>query len=104
MSKIYYEAHMMRIPHTARISNVDSIMFVNRIKEKVMSLLMHKVSGNLKVFLKYMKKFKACVFSGGKSHLLFYKIHTLHFNFVLLIISVLKGANISESLLLIIKF
>ena len=65
---------------------------------------MHKVSGNLKVFLKYMKKFKACVFSGGKSHLLFYKIHTLHFNFVLLIISVLKGANISESLLLIIKF
>ena len=58
MSEVYYEAHMMRIPHTARIS----IMFVNRIKEKVMSLLMHKVSGNLKVFLKYMKKFKACVY------------------------------------------
>ena len=62
MSEVYYEAHMMHIPHTARISNVDSIMFANRIKEKVMSLLMHKVSGNLKVFLKYMKKFKACVY------------------------------------------
>ena len=52
MSEVFYEAHMMCILHTARISNVDSIMFVNRIKEKVMSLLMHKVSGNLKVFLK----------------------------------------------------
>ena len=62
MNEVYYEVHMMRIPHTAGISNVDSIMFVNRIKEKVMSLLMHKVSGNLKVFLKYMNKFKACVY------------------------------------------
>ena len=62
VSKVYYKVLMIHVLHTARIGNVDSIMFVNRIKEKVMSLLMHKVSGNLKVFLKYMKKFKACVY------------------------------------------
>ena len=28
-----YKVHMTRVLHTARISNVDSVMFVNRIRE-----------------------------------------------------------------------
>ena len=35
MSEVYYEVHMTRVLHTARISNVDSVMFVNRIREMV---------------------------------------------------------------------
>ena len=31
VSKVYYEVHMTRVLHTARISNVDSVMFVNRV-------------------------------------------------------------------------
>ena len=30
VSEIYYVVHMKRFLHTARISNVDSVMFVNR--------------------------------------------------------------------------
>ena len=30
MSEVYYEVHMTRVLHTARISNVDSAMFVDR--------------------------------------------------------------------------
>ena len=30
VSKVYYEVHMTRIPYTARIDNIDSIMFVDR--------------------------------------------------------------------------
>ena len=33
VSKVYYEVHMIRVLHTARISNVDSVMFANRIRE-----------------------------------------------------------------------
>ena len=33
VSEVYYEVHMTRVLHTARISNVDSVMFVNRIRE-----------------------------------------------------------------------
>ena len=29
-SEVYYEVHMTRVLHTARISNVDSVMFVDR--------------------------------------------------------------------------
>ena len=32
VSKVYYEVHMTRALHTARISNVNSIMFVVRNK------------------------------------------------------------------------
>ena len=32
MSEIYYEVQMTRVLHTARISNVDSVMFVDRNK------------------------------------------------------------------------
>ena len=31
VSEVYYEVHMTRFLHTARISNVDSVMFVNRV-------------------------------------------------------------------------
>ena len=32
VSEVYYKVHMTHVLHTARISNVDSIMFVNRIR------------------------------------------------------------------------
>ena len=35
MSEVYYEVHMTRVLHTAGISNVDSVMFVDRIREMV---------------------------------------------------------------------
>ena len=36
VNEVYYEVHMTRVMHTARISNVDSVMFVNRIREMVL--------------------------------------------------------------------
>ena len=33
MSEVYYEVHMTCVLHTAGISNVDSVMFVNRMRE-----------------------------------------------------------------------
>ena len=35
VSEVYYKVHMTRILHTAKISNVDSVMFVYRIREMV---------------------------------------------------------------------
>ena len=35
MSEVYYEVIMTRLLHTAKISNVDSVMFVYRIREMV---------------------------------------------------------------------
>ena len=35
MSEVYYEVITTRILHTAKISNVDSVMFVYRIREMV---------------------------------------------------------------------
>ena len=35
LSKAYYEVHMTHVLHTAMSSNVNSIMFVNRIREMV---------------------------------------------------------------------
>ena len=32
MSEVYYEVHITRIVHTSRISNVGSVMFLNRIR------------------------------------------------------------------------
>ena len=32
VSEVYYEVHMTRVLHTVRISNVDSVMLVNRIR------------------------------------------------------------------------
>ena len=35
MSELFYEVHWTRVLHTARISNVDSVMFVKKIREMV---------------------------------------------------------------------
>ena len=35
VSELYYEVHITRVLHTARISNVNSFMFVNRVTEMV---------------------------------------------------------------------
>ena len=35
MSEVYHEVHVTGALHTARISNVDSVMFVNTIREMV---------------------------------------------------------------------
>ena len=35
MSEVYYEVHMTCVLHNSRISNVDSVMFINRMKEMV---------------------------------------------------------------------
>ena len=35
MSEVYYEVHMTRVLHTVRIGNVDSVIFVNTIREMV---------------------------------------------------------------------
>ena len=35
MSEVYYEVHITRVLHTARISKIDPVMFVNRIRDKV---------------------------------------------------------------------
>ena len=35
MSEMYYEVLMTRVLHTARISNVDSVMFIDRLREMV---------------------------------------------------------------------
>ena len=32
MSEVYYEVHITRVLHTARISNVDSVMFCEQNK------------------------------------------------------------------------
>ena len=33
VSEVYYEIHMTRVLHTARISHDDSVMILNRIRE-----------------------------------------------------------------------
>ena len=35
MSEVYYEVHMTRVLHTARIGYVDSVIFVNTVREMV---------------------------------------------------------------------
>ena len=35
VSEVYYEVHMTHVLHTARISNVDSFMFVDKNREVV---------------------------------------------------------------------
>ena len=35
MSEVYYEVHMTRVLHNSRISNVDSVMFINRMREMI---------------------------------------------------------------------
>ena len=35
VSEVYYEVHTTRVLHTARIGTVDSVIFVNTIREMV---------------------------------------------------------------------
>ena len=35
VSEVYYQVHLTRVLHTASISNVDSVMFVDRNKRDV---------------------------------------------------------------------
>ena len=35
MSEVYYEVHITRVLHNSRISNVDSVMFINRMREMI---------------------------------------------------------------------
>ena len=35
VSEVYYKGYMTCVPHTARISNVDIVVFVNKIREMV---------------------------------------------------------------------
>ena len=37
VSEVYYEVHMTRVLHTARISSVDSVMFVDGNKREMVS-------------------------------------------------------------------
>ena len=41
VSEVYYEGHMTCVLHTARISNVNSVMFVHRMKEMESSPRQH---------------------------------------------------------------
>ena len=43
VSEIYYEVHMTRVVHTARISNVDSVMFIARLREMVSFVLRKEI-------------------------------------------------------------
>ena len=43
MSEVYCKVHMTHVLHTARISDVDSSMFVNRIREMVSSELSKEI-------------------------------------------------------------
>ena len=37
VSEVYYGVYIKRVPHTARISNVDSVMFADRNKREEVS-------------------------------------------------------------------
>ena len=39
VSEVYYEVQMTRVLHTVRISNVDSVMFIDRLREMVSFVL-----------------------------------------------------------------
>ena len=52
VNEVYYEVriHITRVLHTARISNVDSVMFVNRIRETVS----FELGKEIKIFMKLL--------------------------------------------------
>ena len=51
VSKVYYKIHMTCVLHTVRISNVNSIMFINGMREMVSFELKH-----LSIFLYQAQK------------------------------------------------
>ena len=63
-SEVYYEfeVHVTRVPHTAKISNVNRVMFVNRIAEMVVFYSCHG-RGIKKIFLSFFTELKTYHFS-----------------------------------------
>ena len=51
VSEVYYEVHMTSVMHTAGISNVDSVMFVDRNKSKLFRNLLPPILINFKYAL-----------------------------------------------------
>ena len=64
VSEIYYEfeVHVTRVPHTAKISNVNGVMFVNRIAEMVVFYSCHE-RGIKIIFLSFFTELKTYHFS-----------------------------------------
>ena len=57
MSEAYYEVHVKRVLHTVRISNVDSVKFVNRIIEMVNFELGKEIEKDVFCLITGTKKF-----------------------------------------------
>ena len=57
VSEAYYEVHVKRVLHTARISNVDSVKFVNRIIEMVSFELGKEIEKDVFCLVTGTKKF-----------------------------------------------
>ena len=51
VSEVYYEVRKTRVSHTAKISNVDSVLFVNRMREMVSFELGTEIEKDLSLFL-----------------------------------------------------
>ena len=47
VSEVYYEVHMTRVPHTARISDVVNVMFVNRTRKMAEKRVKERVLGQV---------------------------------------------------------
>ena len=47
VSEVYYEVHMTRVLHTARISDVVNVMFVKRTREKAEKRVKERVLGQV---------------------------------------------------------
>ena len=51
VSEVYYEVRKTRVSHTAKITNVDSVLFVNRMREMVSFELGTEIKKDLSLFL-----------------------------------------------------
>ena len=55
VSEVQYEVHMTHVLHISRISNVDSVMFVNRIRDMVSFKTYHLCNSIYESFIPYFK-------------------------------------------------
>ena len=62
VSEVYYEVRKTRVSHTAKITNVDSVLFVNRMREMVSFELGTEIKKDLSLFLSscHEKRQKTC--------------------------------------------
>ena len=58
VSEVYYKFHMTRVLHTARISNVDGVMFVIRIRDLVSFELGKEIEKDVFLFVTSVGKRK----------------------------------------------